>query len=366
MRKKFLSRIARRKDPAPTEPEEGFQIPPPTDIEPGVPHSTEDTKNKSYGSHLDLELLASGEPPQTDSANGSDAVESGDSPALEPLAASVMDGSRATPEPPREAAPFEEYGLDLELLVETESNESSEMLDPSQKCPESAMDTVESVEEAAAPDPQTPQESEPDVIDEIVQQIEESLAVSESVPVNESVPYKSESTAEVSAHGQEIPEAGDPETGDDTVSVSEQAAMASVADNLPEEDEQPTEDGEVASAIAESGVETAASEPEISWEGEPEKAEDITEEVEKPLPASVLPELPEELPESSLAENVFFPLVRDTRGAWRPGKGFSRSELREAGLSLADAARLHIRVDKRRRNAHPMNVSTLEKARNGA
>ena len=58
--------------------------------------------------------------------------------------------------------------------------------------------------------------------------------------------------------------------------------------------------------------------------------------------------------------------MRNARGAWRPGKGFSRSELREAGLSLADAARLGVRVDKRRRNAHPMNVEILEKAKKGS
>ena len=57
-------------------------------------------------------------------------------------------------------------------------------------------------------------------------------------------------------------------------------------------------------------------------------------------------------------KNGFYPLVRNARGNWRPGKGFSRSELEEAGLSLAEAARLHIRVDKRRRNAHPMNVDS--------
>ena len=76
-------------------------------------------------------------------------------------------------------------------------------------------------------------------------------------------------------------------------------------------------------------------------------------------------EQPDEATETPLAEDRFYPLVRDARGNWRPGKGFSRSELREAGLNLTDAARLRIRVDKRRRNAHPMNVGTLEKAKNG-
>ena len=77
------------------------------------------------------------------------------------------------------------------------------------------------------------------------------------------------------------------------------------------------------------------------------------------------PEQTDESPETPPAGNGLLPLVRDSRGNWRPGKGFSRSELREAGLGLAEAARLRIRVDKRRRNAHPVNVATLEKAKSG-
>ena len=76
-------------------------------------------------------------------------------------------------------------------------------------------------------------------------------------------------------------------------------------------------------------------------------------------------EQPDEATETPLAEDRFYPLVRDARGNWRPGKGFSRSELEAAGLSLAETARLRIRVDKRRRHAHQVNVATLEKAKNG-
>ena len=100
----------------------------------------------------------------------------------------------------------------------------------------------------------------------------------------------------------------------------------------------------------------------------PDEAETFQED-EVSLSIPVAPDLPLEQPEAPLettpVENGFFPLVRDARGNWRPGKGFSRSELEAAGLSLAEAARLRIRVDKRRRNAHPMNVATLEKAKNG-
>ena len=80
--------------------------------------------------------------------------------------------------------------------------------------------------------------------------------------------------------------------------------------------------------------------------------------------ASVLRDSPDE-DEPPLVENGIFPLVRDARGVWRPGRRFSRGELREAGLSLADASRLHIRLDKRRRNKHPVNVASLEQAMSG-
>ncbi len=41
------------------------------------------------------------------------------------------------------------------------------------------------------------------------------------------------------------------------------------------------------------------------------------------------------------------------------GKGFSRKELEEAGLSIKDALKLGIRVDIRRRSAHEWNVKAL-------
>ena len=100
----------------------------------------------------------------------------------------------------------------------------------------------------------------------------------------------------------------------------------------------------------------------------PDEAESFQED-ESSSSIPVAPDLPREEPdeptETPLAEDRFYPLVRDARGNWRPGKGFSRSELREAGLNLTEAARLRIRVDKRRRNAHRMNVEILEKAKNG-
>ena len=240
IKKNFLSRIARRKSAAQSEPEEGYEIPPPAAIESSVPYATGNSGDKEPGSHQELELIASGEPAPTGSANRVDAVDGGDAP-----------------EPPREAAPYEEYGLDLELLSGTES------------------------------------------------------------------------------------EASRGET-------------------------EPSHDDEVASPEAAGNVaEASAPETEVVQESEPEAVDDAAAEDEETRTASVLQDPPDESLGPALAENGIFPLVRDARGVWRPGKGFSRGELREAGLSLADAARLHIRFDKRRRNTHPVNVASLGQAKSG-
>ena len=250
-KKNFLSRIARRKGAGQAEPEERHGIPPPSAIEPFVPNATGTPEDKGLGSHRELELVASGEPAPSGSADGADAVDGGDAPAPEALS-----------EPPRGAAPYEEYGLELELLSDTESEASPE----------------------------------------------------------------------------------EPELSPDDASLEEGAA---------------------ASAAAGSAADAVAPEPEVIRESEPEAADDAVAGDEESLGAPVLQDSPDESFEPAPAENRFFPLVRDARGAWRPGRGFSRGELREAGLSPADAPRLHIRFDKRRRNTHPVNVASLEQAKNG-
>ena len=131
----------------------------------------------------------------------------------------------------------------------------------------------------------------------------------------------------------------------------------------PDEDEPPFADEEAGPETAGSTAEAAAPEPELSRESEP--AGYVTGEVGEPLAAPVTQDSPDESFKPAPAENGIFPLVRDARGAWRPGRGFSGGELREAGLSPADALRLHIRFDKRRPNAHPVNVAALEQAKNG-
>ncbi len=312
IKKNLLSRIARRKSAAQSEPEEGYEIPPPAAIESSVPYATGNSEDKEPGSHQELELIASGEPAPTGSANRVDAVDGGDAPALEALAGPVTDEPPDAPEPPREAAPYEEYGLDLELLSGTESEASRGETESSHDDEVASPEAAGNVAEASAPETEVVQESEPEAVDD---------------------------------------------------AVAEETRTASVLQDSPDEDEPPLIDEEADSEIAESVSEAAAPEPEISRESEP--AEDITEEAGEPLAAAVMQDPPDESLEPALVENGIFPLVRDARGVWRPGKGFSRGELREAGLSLADAARLHIRFDKRRRNTHPVNVASLGQAKSG-
>ncbi len=416
MKKKFLSRIARRKDSAPAKPGEGHEIPPPTAIEPGVPYSTEDTEGKSYGSHMELELLAADEPPRTDLTNGVDARENDPAPAVESLTAPASGEPPDAAETPREAAPFEEYGLDLEPLGELEAGESPDEAETSGQDVEAFPVVAESVTEAIAAEPEIPRESEPEAVADIVSEHEEAATdaadspveatasepqipqESEAQAIGDAVPEDEEPLAAASAN--ESPDAPEPsreaapfeEYGLDLELLTEPGSG-----DAPGEPDSDEGQDEAVPVVEESAAEATAPEPEIPLESESEPADNIVQEVGEPLAASAPeaspdesepprpdpsredeaashsevftespPEQTDEPPETSPVENGFLPLVRDSRGNWRPGKGFSRSELREAGLSLAGAARLRIRVDKRRRNAHPVNVATLEKAKSGA
>ena len=55
------------------------------------------------------------------------------------------------------------------------------------------------------------------------------------------------------------------------------------------------------------------------------------------------------------------PTVFKKAGKQRRGKGFSREELKKAGLSLREALKLGIPVDSRRSTAHKENVNTVKK-----
>ena len=56
-----------------------------------------------------------------------------------------------------------------------------------------------------------------------------------------------------------------------------------------------------------------------------------------------------------------FARVRSVGGGWKRGKGFSYCELRSAGLTVVDARRLLMSVDKRRRTKHRANVETIRR-----
>ena len=55
------------------------------------------------------------------------------------------------------------------------------------------------------------------------------------------------------------------------------------------------------------------------------------------------------------------PTVFKKGGKQRSGKGFSREELKKAGLSLKEALRLGIPVDSRRRTVHEDNINAVKK-----
>jgi len=57
---------------------------------------------------------------------------------------------------------------------------------------------------------------------------------------------------------------------------------------------------------------------------------------------------------------AFKPKVLKKGGKQRCGKGFSREELRRAGLSLKEASKFGIPVDSRRRTAHAENVRVVK------
>ena len=308
-KKSFLSRMTRRKDSTPAEPEEGaYEIPPPSAIEPGASYSEHQSEvvESGYGPHIELELLASDEPPRSDSTSRVDTEESGHAPALESSPAPISDESPDAPKPPRALEMHQEYGLELEVLAEPESDESPDAPESPQEDDESASSMVERTVEAPAPDAE---------------------AIGDSAPAHE------------------------------------ESLAAPVSDELPDESE-PSHDSEPFEGYGADFEALAAPDSSES----PDEAESFQEDEASssvPVAADQPQEQPDEPSESSIANNGYFPLVRDVRGNWRPGKGFSRSELQEAGMSLAEAARLRIRIDKRRRNAHPMNVATLENAKNG-
>ena len=54
------------------------------------------------------------------------------------------------------------------------------------------------------------------------------------------------------------------------------------------------------------------------------------------------------------------PLVKKKGGGYRKGKGFSLSEIREAGISVEEAERLGLKIDRRRKSRLEVNVLTIK------
>jgi large subunit ribosomal protein L13e len=55
------------------------------------------------------------------------------------------------------------------------------------------------------------------------------------------------------------------------------------------------------------------------------------------------------------------PIVFKRNGKQRYGKGFSREELKKAGLSLREALKLGVPVDSRRKTVHKENVNAVKR-----
>jgi large subunit ribosomal protein L13e len=54
------------------------------------------------------------------------------------------------------------------------------------------------------------------------------------------------------------------------------------------------------------------------------------------------------------------PIIAKKFGKQRTGKGFSREELKKAGVNPQEAARLKLRSDRRRKTAHDENVQAIK------
>jgi large subunit ribosomal protein L13e len=54
------------------------------------------------------------------------------------------------------------------------------------------------------------------------------------------------------------------------------------------------------------------------------------------------------------------PKIIKERRKQRNGRGFSREELKKAGLSSQEAARIELPADQRRKTAHDENVETIK------
>ncbi len=54
------------------------------------------------------------------------------------------------------------------------------------------------------------------------------------------------------------------------------------------------------------------------------------------------------------------PMIIKPNGSQRAGKGFSPDEIKDAGLNVADARRLRIPIDWKRKSCHDENIANLK------
>jgi ribosomal protein L13E len=55
------------------------------------------------------------------------------------------------------------------------------------------------------------------------------------------------------------------------------------------------------------------------------------------------------------------PIVKTPKGKTREGRGFSRLEIKEAGLNIQNVREMGIPIDKRRKSCRKENVELLKK-----
>jgi len=58
-------------------------------------------------------------------------------------------------------------------------------------------------------------------------------------------------------------------------------------------------------------------------------------------------------------------IVKSPKGKKRVGRGFSLSELKTVGISIKEAKKLGIYIDKRRKSLHEENVKKIKELKKG-
>ncbi len=54
------------------------------------------------------------------------------------------------------------------------------------------------------------------------------------------------------------------------------------------------------------------------------------------------------------------PTITKQNGKLKPGKGFSKNEIKEAGITKQQAKQLKLPIDQRRKSTHENNIQTIK------